>query len=187
MGTGQMMLTIVGMMLLGNIILTANRGINNIQQTMMTSGYDIDAISLAKSTIDRAQDLAFDEKTSDSTWVGSLANLTLPTNLGQENGNANDLDDYDDFNGLSHGGKYYRVEIDTIKQTGFIYKDSTTVKYVTRRLSDGALIPSSATATWTKQLDVWVYLWGFNSGKIVDPGVYRPDTVHMVDIFSYWY
>ena len=61
MGSGEMMLTIVGMMLLGNIILTANWGINNIQQTMLNTGYEVAAISLARTTIEKAQELPFEQ------------------------------------------------------------------------------------------------------------------------------
>jgi len=181
-----MLLTIGAMILLGNIILTANRGISRVNQAVLTSGNDIDAISLAKSTIERAQDLPFDKHTMDSTWVNSLSMLTPPASLGQESTTGDTLNDYDDFNGPQ--GKGYRIEIDTIQQTGFIYKDSTKVQYVSRN-SSGAFVPSTSAATWTKQLDVWVWFWYFKGGPKPDTmkNITRPDTVHLVDVFSYWY
>lgn len=183
MGSGQMMLTIVGMMLLGNIILTANRGINNIQATMLNTGYDIDAVSIARSTMEKAQDLAFDENTQDSTWQNSLSSLTTPANLGVDSHDDTTIqyDDYDDYNN--------RVEVDTLMANGknyAMYKVKTTVQYVTRN-SSGSIVPSPSTRTWSKQLDVWVWKYEPNIDTVVQKKDSLATVVHMFDIFSYWY
>ncbi len=181
------MLTIVGMMLLGNIILTANRGINNIQQTMLNTGYEVAAISLARTTIEKAQELPFDKATMDSTWVNSLSQLTPPASLGQESATGDTLNDYDDYNGPK--GRGGRIEYDTLLVAGkmyAIYKDSTQVHYVTRQ-SNGTIAITTASATWSKQLDVWV--WKYDPGAPL--ATKKQDSlatvVHMFDIFSYWY
>ena len=185
MGTGQMIITIGAMILLGNLILTANRGINNIQQTMLQSGYDLDAVSLARSTIEKAQDLPFDRHTMDSTWVNSLSQLTPPGSLGQESSTGDTLNDYDDYNGHQHG----RVEIDTVNANGLlysIYKDSTAVQYVTRA-SNGTMQPSPSAATWSKELDVYVWKYEPNAPKSVQASDSAASFVHMFDVYSYWY
>jgi hypothetical protein len=181
MGTGQMILTIGAIILLGNIMITTNRAIGKSSDTLLESGYQIASISIATSTLERAQSLPFDENTQDSTWTSSLSGLTPPSSLGQENGDTADLDDYDDFNGISHNGVHYRLETDTLtapdSSTYGIYKIETTVQYVTRRQSDGAFVPSTTSATWAKQLDVYVWNVADSAGT----------SVHMFDIFCYWY
>ncbi len=172
MGTGQMLVTIGAIVLLGSIILTTNRGISNSSQVLLQTSFGIDEVSLATSVIEKAQDLAFDDHTKDSTWINALSGLTPPTSLGQENGDATDLDDFDDFNGLPN--QKFRIEFDTLS-TG-IYEVKTHVSYVTRNATTGSLDTTSTGATWSKQLTVWV--WN------------TVDTAHVVkmsSVFSYWY
>ena len=78
MGTGQMMLTIVAIVLLGSIIVTTDTQINNSSQLLMQTGFWIDATSLGTSIIEKAEELPFDENTkADSTGgVNSLSALT---------------------------------------------------------------------------------------------------------------
>jgi hypothetical protein len=187
MGTGQMLLTIGAMMLLGTIILTTNRGIEDSTQVLLNTGYGIDAVSLATSTIERANGLAFDQNTKDDSTgkLISLSQLTPPASLGQENGDSTDFDDFDDFNGLPGGpNSFYnqldtlRLPTDTTKIIG-IYDIKTEVHYVYRDPSSGDFVEetsSADTATWSKELDVWVW-------SVTTPD----DSVHMRDIFSYWY
>ncbi len=158
-------------MLLGTIILTTDRGIAGSSQVLLQTSYGIDAVSLGTSVIEKAQELAFDEHTKDSTWINSLTGFTAPNKLGQENNDPTDLDDYDDFNGLPSVG--YRIEPDSLS-TGF-YKVKTQVHYVLRN-SSGNFVYSTSSPTWSKELDVWVW----NTADSLD-------TVKMSDVFSYWY
>ncbi len=176
MGTGQMLLSIGAIVLLGTILLTTNRGIEGSTGVLLDTGYGIDAVSLATSTIERAEGLAFDECTKGDTTGGlvSLSQLTPPANLGQENGDSMDFDDYDDFNGLTGGPNSYLIQTDTLP-TGSVYEIKTQVHYV-YRTSSGDIEISTSNATWSKQLDVWVW-------NVATPA----DTVHMTDVFSYWY
>ncbi len=164
MGTGQTLLTIGAIMLLGGVILNVNRDIGDTSTILLHSNIGIEEVSLASSVIEEAQGLAFDEFTDTST-VSTTSQLTKATLLGQENGDSTDLDDFDDYNGLNNAG---RLEIDTL-ETG-IYYVYTKVCYV----NSNDLTTSSSTQTWNKRLDVSV--WNSSS----------TDTVKMQTIFSYW-
>ncbi len=164
MGTGQLLLTIGAIVMLGGVILTVNRGIDNTGTVLLHSNIGLDEISLAASIMEEAQGLAFDQNT-DTNTVSATSELTSAQALGQENGNAADLDDFDDYNGLNDQG---RTEIDTLG-TG-IYYIHTSVHYVSS--TDPSV--DADTQTWNKRLDISV--WSTSS----------PDTVKMHTIFSYW-
>ena len=164
MGTGQMLLTIGAIAILGGVILTVNRNIDNTGAVLLHSNIGIEEVSLATSIMEEAQSLAFDE-VSDTAVVTSTSQLTSPNLLGQENGDSTDLDDFDDFNGLNNNG---RTEIDTLA-TG-IYYVYTKVCYINQNDPMG----KATTQTWNKRLDVWV--WNASS----------PDTVKMHSIYGYW-
>ena len=173
MGTGQTLLTIGAIMLLGSVILTTNRSLNYTSQVLLNSNIGLEEVSLATSTIEEAQGKAFDEHTDTSNVEpDSLQKLTPWNQLGQENGDPNDLNDFDDYNGLYGNG---RLVIDTVRVgtviTG-IYYDSTRVYYV---LPQNGLDKNVNAKTWSKRLDVWVW------NKDI------PDTVKMHTVFSYWY
>lgn len=173
MGTGQTLLTIGAVMLLGSVILTTNRGLNTSNQVLVTSNIGLEEVSLATSIIEEAQGKAFDERTDtntvspDSMWL-----LTAWNMLGQENGDSTDLNDFDDYNGLNGNG---RLISDTVRVgsviTG-IYYVRTRVHYVS--LKNG-LDNNVNGRTWNKRLDVWVW-----SEDV-------PDTVKMHTVYSYWY
>jgi hypothetical protein len=164
MGTGQMLLTIGAIVILGGVILNVNSGINNTGTVLLHSNIGLDEISLAASAMEEAQGLAFDENTNANT-VTTTSQLTPPGQLGQENGDSTDLDDFDDYNGLNNQG---RTEIDTLP-TG-IYYVHTTVHYA----NTNDLTSNSDIATWNKRLDVRVW------------NTLNPDTIKMQTIFSYW-
>ena len=166
MGTGQMLLTVGAIMLLGTIILTTNRSLYSSKTILMKTNFGLDAVSLATSVIEEAQGKAFDAAT-DSASVTSTTQLTPPGSLGQENGNTNDLNDFDDYNGLNNAGR-----TDTFKLSTGIYCVKTRVCYVGGTNLDGI----SAQATFSKRLDVMVW------NKEDSAGVIRMST-----IFSYWY
>lgn len=164
MGTGQTLLTIGAIVLLGGVILTVNRNIGDTGTILLHSNIGLEEVSLATSIMEEAQGLAFDEIT-DTSAVTSTSQLTPVNALGQENGDSTDLDDFDDFNGLNNKGRF---EVDTLG-TG-VYYVYTRVYYA----STSNLMANSTTPTWSKRLDVWV--WN-SSGS---------DTVKMNTIFSYW-
>ncbi len=167
MGTGQTLLTIGAVMLLGTIILTTSRSLVDNNEVLLKNNLQLEEVSLATSVIEEAQEKAFDETTILQT-DSSLSQLTPPLSLGQENNDPTDTNDFDDYNGLNGMGL---VQADTMN-TGLIYYDSTRVCYVALGNLDG----TSSTATWNKRLDVWV--WSKD-----DPG----DTVKMSTIYSYWW
>lgn len=164
MGTGQMLLTIGAIAILGGVILSVNRNINNTGTILLHSNIGIEEVSLASSIMEEAQGLAFDEVT-DTSAVSSPSQLTPANALGQENGDSTDLNDFDDFNGLNNNG---RLEIDTLA-TGIFYV-FTRVCYV----NQNDVMGNAGTQTWNKRLDVWV--WNTSS----------TDTVKMQSVFSYW-
>ncbi len=165
-----MLLTIGAMVLLGTVVLTTNRAINDSGQVLLKSNYGLEGVAVATSVIERAQNLAFDQYSKDSTWVFSLAALTPPNQLGQESSTGDTLDDFDDFNGQPGGSG--RTETDSV--SAGVCMVLTRVFYVYRDGS-GNFVPSTQ-ATWSKMLDVRVW-------NTMDPS----DTVHMSTIYSYWY
>ena len=164
MGTGQMLLTIGAIVILGGVILSVNRNIDNTGSILLHSNVGIQEVSIATSIMDQAEGLPFDQNT-DTVSVTSTSALTPANALGQENGDSTDLDDFDDFNGLNNMG---RLETDTLG--GNIFHILTRVCYVNR--SD--LMADAGTQTWNKRLDVWVW----NSQTT--------DTVKMNTVYSYW-
>ncbi|MCL4540224.1 MAG: hypothetical protein M1378_11625 [Bacteroidetes bacterium] len=171
MGTGQTLLTIAAIMLLGTVRLSTKRSLDDTSQVLLNSNVGLEEVSLATSTIEEAQGKTFDEQT-DTNNVTSLNQLTPANQLGQENGDPNDLNDFDDYNGLYGNG---RLVIDTVVVDSVItgiYCDSTRVYYVSPK---SGLDNNVNTRTWSKRLDVWVW------NKDI------PDTVKMHTVFSYWY
>ncbi len=151
-------------MLLGTVILSTNRGIRNNSQVILTTNFGLESVSLATSTIEKAQNLAFDAVT-DTDAVNNVTLLTAPSSLGREDNNPSDLNDFDDYNN--------RLETDTLS-TG-IYFVRTVVYYVSRNTATGTL-DSSTTRTWSKRLDVSV--WNKEDPLTV---------VRMSTVFSYWF
>jgi len=177
MGTGQMLITIAAIILLGSVILTTNTGIVNSNTVLMQTNFGIEAVSLAASTIDEAEDLPFDDSTAnivsgDSVQyfdINATTRLTPPAKLGCEGGGDDTLpDDFDDYNGPP-GGPYRQ---DTVLMGTGLYARRTKVCYVTQSNLQGV----SAAATWYKRLDVQVW-------NTVDSN----DVVSMSAIYSYWY
>ncbi len=166
MGTGQTLLTIAAMMLLGAVILTTNRDINSTGETLLSTNCGLDAVSLATSVIQEADSTAFDDSTVRGVDT-TLAQLTPANSLGQENNDPNDLDDFDDYNGLNGQGRLDSVTLSTGK-----YYLKTRVYYVANYADLGQ---NSSSPSWTKRLDVWV--WNKD----------LPDTVVMHSVYSYWF
>jgi hypothetical protein len=161
MGTGQTLLTIAAMMLLGTVILTTNRNIGDTSDTLLQTNCGLDAVSLATSIIEEADSTAYDQSTVAGVDT-LLTQLTAASQLGPEGGSSTDLDDFDDYNGRT----------DTVTLSTGIYYCATRVYYVGNYAN---LDQNSSSRTWTKRLDVWV--WNKD----------LPDTVKMHSLYSYWF
>jgi hypothetical protein len=187
MGTGEMIITIGAIILLGNIIMTTNRGIGESSQTLLLTSYGIDAISLATSIIQNAEKLDFDEKTKDSVQINSPTQLTTYDSLGYDSGTDSTVgpDDVDDYNGPDTGSvtNRYRIEYDTLA-TG-VYAVKTQVHYV----SLASMETYVKTQTYYKRLDIWVWNKDETNPMTINPktGIGTPDTLaRMATILSYW-
>jgi hypothetical protein len=164
MGTGQMLLTVLAVGLLGKVILSVNTSLLFSGEAVQVSEYRIDATSLGTSILEQADGLAFDEQSADSS-INSLSSLTPANKLGMESGESypNNIDDFDDFNNLTI--------IDSTEQSAK-FTAKCTVSYV--KIS-GTSVVTSSTPTWNKQITVKVY------------SASMPDTLTFTEVFSYWY
>lgn len=169
MGTGQMLITIGAIVLLGTVILNTNRGIVNSSQVMLETNFGLEAVSLCASTIDEAEYLPYDENTRNGSVDSGLSQLTLPANLGQESATGDTLDDFDDWNGPPGVG--YRR--DTVKLATGNYVRKTQVHYI----DFGTLAYDNTNRTWLKRMDVWVWNTADSAGSMVN----------MYAIYGYWY
>lgn len=172
MGTGQMLVTIGAIMLLGTIILTTNRGISNSSEVLLKTSFGLEEVSLATTYIQRANDLAFDENDKNGTLITLPSQLTAAASLGYENNDPADLDDVDDLNGkpgVADGFRLDSVDLATGK-----YYVKTQVHYVSLSNLDPPTWPTSP--TFHKRLDVWV--WNSVNGP--------SERLHMSSILSYW-
>lgn len=162
MGTGQMLITVAAMMLLGSVILTTNRRIATTDSIISSANYGLEDVALATKIIQEAESKSFDQATADSDQVVSPSNFS--TTLGQESG-PGDYDDFDDYNnfdstftGLATGDYRVRVKVSYV-----------TYNAVTKTLD------TTSTPQWSKRMDVWVW-------NTVD----STQQVHMHSIMSYW-
>ena len=167
MNTGQTMLAIGAMVLLGYTVLTTNR--TNLQHGVILQQTEIGVymISLAVSRIEEASGKSFDETTSGDI-VSSTASLSvfpfLQDHAGTDSAEVYPyFDDFDDYHNFS----------DTTYVPGV---DSLIVRSVVRYV-DPANPDSSLPAilkSFHKKMDVTV------TGKSVS------DTLRMSYVFSYW-
>jgi hypothetical protein len=160
MNTGQTLLTIVAIVLLGSNVVSFNRTFAQHGVILQQTEIGIFGISLGMSIIEESQGKAFDQATADS--VAATVN-DLSTTLGPESGETTrtDFNDFDDYNGWRD--TMYVQGVDRFRRWA-------TVCYVDTSNLDG----SSANRTWHKKLTV--YVKADNS----------QDTVKMSYIFSYW-
>lgn len=161
MGTGQTLLTIMAMMMLGRLVLSVNAATAESGGSIEMSAYRITGTSLGTSILEEASGVAYDEAT-----VASDINSTslLSTTIGPESGEVYpDYDDYDDFNGLAR--------VDSL-QSSAVFTTRVKVDYVS--ISGGAIVVS-ATPTYNKRITVAV-----SSPSMID-------TLKFYDVYSYWY
>jgi hypothetical protein len=166
MNTGQMLLTVGAMVLLGVTVLSVNRTSSTHGTILRQTEIGIYATSLATSVVEEASGQNFDEVTVADA-ITSTSVLTAPGSLGPETGETTtpastlNFDDFDDYNNL--------VKIDTIRGSD-IFTTRAIVEYV------NATNPNLAVASrsFNKRLTVSV------------TGTATQDTIRMSYIFSYF-
>ena len=173
MGLGQTLLTIMGLILMGRLILSINRTTLDTGFTKDMSEYRITGTSLGTSMLEKASNLAFDEQSVDAEIL-AVSSFTANASLGKDAGETTEatFDDIDDYNNY--------VSIDTLS-TSATFKSRVTVQYISVASN---VITVSATQQYMKMLTVDV-----TSDYLVDYSVEppRPDTLRFKEIFSYWY
>ena len=179
MGTGQMMLTILAMVLLSVVILTINRSFYQTNTTMASSRYNILAVAVANSIIEDATGMRFDEVTTGAQT--STSALTAAASLGLESGesasNRKTFDDFDDYNAYRSTPRLDTITVEgTTKK--IIFSTLCKVDYV------NSSSPNTVTSskTWHKKLSLLVYC-----PEIRDPKTLITDTIKVSTVFSYWY
>ncbi|MGE5314171.1 MAG: hypothetical protein ACM3Q4_05720 [Acidobacteriota bacterium] len=154
MGTGQTMMTILAMILMGRLIVMVNENNANMGEAVKMSEYRIMATSLATSYLEDAAGKEYDEKTlppSDPPTITS-ATCTGRGSLGPEPGEVYpNFDDFDDFNKLDR--------LDTLRdiagtKINVVFRVRGTVEYV--KVEGGAVISEPGMPTYTKQLTITV-------------------------------
>lgn len=108
MNLGQTMLVLAAMVVLGTLVLNANRAMLESNSVLNSSEMTVAATTVAQSIVEEASGKLFDEEITDST-VSALSSISqLTTNLGPDGseryrdttGGHPIFDDFDDFDGL---------------------------------------------------------------------------------------
>ena len=180
MNTGQTILSIGALILLGTTVLSTNRASLQHGAIITQTEVGIYAVSLAQAKIEEASGKAFDEysapnATGDGDVITSVSLCTASGSLGKESGETYpNFDDVDDYNYYSGTNPYvlYVPGVDT-------FHIQTTVFYVDTAAPDTKV----STQTWHKKLTVKV--WPNASPWAADNP--KPDTVTMTYIYSYWW
>ncbi len=183
MGTGQTILTIGALMLLGFTVLLTNRSSLQFGTVINQTEIDIYSVSLAESIIEEAAGKAFDHYSASDTAesgavITSLTQLTDPTLLGKESDdNYPNFDDFDDYNSWSNTPYVMFVAgVDSFHiQAQVFYVDTTNPDL---KLS---------TRTWHKKMIVKVWPTIAPWGETASSGQAKPDTVIMSYLYSYWW
>jgi hypothetical protein len=161
MNTGQMLLTIGAVILLGMTVITVNSTFSQHGMVLEKTEVGVYATSLATSLIQEATGRAFDENTVD-TVANSTTDFTLPGSIGPETGEVYPtFDDFDDYDGLVRTVDVQGTDIFTVWST---------VRYV----ADNNPNSTSTNRTYHKRIDIAV------------AGSSSADTIRMSSIYSYW-
>jgi hypothetical protein len=183
MGSGQMLLTLGALALLGLIILTANSAMLSNEQVVMDSEFGVAAISLATSLVEEIQGKLYDAAATDS-GITALGKLTPTGSFGPaaneryhpadtSKADFNDIDDFHNF-WIEYVADTSRPKIATYRgeSRGFRadYQVRARVSYVTRTNPNG----STASPTWHKKVTV----------TVTSPS--SRDTLVFPTIISYW-
>lgn len=192
MGTGQTMMTILAMMLMGRLIVMVNENNANMGEAVKMCEYRIMATSLATSYLEEAMGKEYDEKTlppSDPPTITS-ATCTGRGSLGPEPGEVYpNFDDFDDFNKFD--------KLDTLRDISgrivtAVFRVRGTVEYV--KVEDGAVITEPGMPTYSKQLTITVtsesmlkdnYSYALKKHQESSPANAQ-DTLVFRTLYSYW-
>ncbi len=116
MNSGQTMMVILAMLLLGTLSLNVNRTLINTSSTSLEMEANLDAISYGQTLIDEILNKSFDKATAGGTRIFSYSAMTPVNRLGPDGGiesflfpdsswtgayksqpNYNDVDDYNNY------------------------------------------------------------------------------------------
>jgi len=164
MNTGQTLLTIVAIVLLGSNVVSINRTFAQHGVVLQHTEIGIFGVSLAMSIVEEAQGKAFDKNTVDTVAV---ITSDLSSTLGKDAGETtrSTFNDFDDYNGWADSVTIPGV--DTFRRWAeVVYVDTTNPN------------GSASGRTWHKKLTVNVM-----------PNTAGADTsqrLEMQYIFSYW-
>jgi hypothetical protein len=158
MGTGQMLLSIMALILFGTTILSVNR--NNLNQGVILRQTELGiyAVSLATSYVQKASGMDYDEKT-----VGGLVYITIPMpqppsipvatltasgSLGVDAGETQNFDNtFDDFDDYKNFLKDTTIAgVDKFHVAADVYYVNQTPPYA----------KVTANTTWLKKIDIKV-------------------------------
>lgn len=146
MNTGQMLISVAAMILLGTVILNVNRNALTNTVAMDETKYELIAVSLGTSIIENAFSKSFDEETADNKIADNLTDLSV--NLGSDAGESQeiDFDDFDDYHNFSGN-----TNADTTFTSANMYFRCK-VHYVDPDVS----LDSVSTRTWHKKITVYI-------------------------------
>lgn len=162
MGSGQQLLTLGGMMLLGLLVLRMTTSFMTTSDVLLETKFGVLATSIATSVLEEAKSKSFDEKTI-SSGIENVLNMTGHAALGKETGEVYpNFDDFDDFNNF--------VRVDSSMPSA-VFTINCKVYYV----EPSAPEVKVNYQTWNKRIDV----------RISSPSLL--DTVKISTVFSYWY
>jgi hypothetical protein len=178
MNTGQTLLSVGAVVLLGMTVLMTNRTSLQHGTIINSTEVGIYAVSLAQAKIEEAAGKAFDTYSSSDTAgngnvITALSQLTPYNKLGIESGEVYpNFDDFDDYNYFS-GNNPYKMWVDGVDS----FYVQTSVCYVDTTAPD---VPVNY-STWSKRMTVkvWPSVSPWATGK--------PDTVTMKYIYTYWW
>lgn len=181
MNTGQMLITIGALVLLGLVIMRVNNGFLSTGTSIMETKFNVMAVSLGTSLIEEASSKAFDAAT-DTTSISSTTPLKAYNLLGPESGetypNYNDFDDYNNYTRLVLSNSIASVPsgVETVQvDSTFLsanFRLDCQVDYVT--ISSNS-VQYTTSKTWNKRLRV----------TVTSPSM--RDTIRLQTVFSYWY
>ena len=174
MNTGQTILTIGAVILLGMNVISTNRTFTQHGAVLQQTEIGIFAVSLATSLLEEAEGKVFDRRSLTDSCLTNLSQLTPKDSLGPDAGETRtDYDDFDDYNWMTGGATRDSI---IVRRDTIVIKDVDTfyrwakVCYVDTSNPD----TYRSTPTWNKKLTV--YVKGQNSSE----------TLQMSYIFSYW-
>jgi hypothetical protein len=161
MGTGQTILTIVAIVLLGTNVVSVNRTFTQHGVVLQQTEIGLFGVSLATSVLEEARSKAFD-RYSLIGFPQNLTQLTPVDSLGPEPGELRaDWNDFDDYNTLRDTVRI--PDVDTFYRWATVCYVDTTDPNIVRNFR-----------TWQKRLNVFIK--GQNSN----------DTLQMSYLFSNW-